>query len=451
MKTSCSSLGTPPCSPTWSFPVGESLVLDNGVRVVMVDAPGRLLGAVGVAIDLPIDAEPSTQEGIVDAGATCLAARLRGDGARRLGPGTAASIGATFSVGADHRGPKLLADVPMQQMPALIELIATCLDAQGGGDDAAFAMWQLRRQTDLRQEQLDQTGLANKLFCESVLDPGSRHARPVGGTAQSIASLDAAAVSAYWAQKVCARRLVVIVVSDRHVVDVRRCVEAGFGRFEAGESSLSALAAPTRADEPQLILQTAQTPQTQLMIGHAGIDRHDPRWSVARLIGELLTGSADAVLNVELRERRRLSYGAAAQFVPYRKGGLFAISARVGAEAAAPAAEAICAVLEDLGRRRLPDRLLADTVARMQLAAPQVYESPLAIAQQYLELASDEMAASFVDDHLRRIARATPESVRTQAAQIIRPGALHVVAVGPFEAAGTRFAPASVTSFMASA
>ena len=95
---------------TWRFPSAETIVLDNGLLLQLVDMPGKFVATVAVSVAIPSDVETPDTEGVVAAWTTMML--LDAPFASADGVGTVARIGAGVTSGCDHRGPKVIADCP---------------------------------------------------------------------------------------------------------------------------------------------------------------------------------------------------------------------------------------------------------------------------------------------------------------------------------------------------
>lgn len=408
----------------WRFPPPIRMTLDNGLHLELVDMPGQFVAAIVLTIALPTAVEPEPVEGVL---AACTAMFAAETTCSRV----SGRLGATITTGCDHRGPKIVADCPVGELPALLHVLARMVfdfrPTQPALDDV------LRRHRAERVQQLmDPFGLANALLTELVIAAPSRYARPIGGSEESLARIALPDVVDIAAQ-IDPRLVTVIVVGDLDAGDVSAAAKA----FGAAPSS----SAPIPGDVPPAPTRAARfacrpggrVAQTQLILGCFGVDRKDDRWPAARLLAELLGGGAQALLNNELRGRLGISYGLRAKFMPYAVGGLFAISGSVDEARSEEAVDAVLRVIGQLLEEGVPDDLFEQVRAGMVDAAPEIYESALAVAQQYGELISCGLSAAFIDDQLERLRALTVDQVMAVARSLIDPRNLSVVAVGRFD------------------
>ncbi|WP_127355755.1 M16 family metallopeptidase [Actinacidiphila soli] len=299
----------------WRFPPSRTVVLGNGMTVKLVYMPGRLVATVTVSVALPTQAEARDKEGAV---AAYTAMMLTDAPHSRSGPvSVVAKIGGTITTGCDHRGPKVVADCPVTDLPTLLDALATML-LRFEPTEASFQACRRRMAGERAAEDHDPAALANKLLSESVLSPTSRYARPVSGTDESWRTLDRLDFAELYAAAVAPHTMTAVVVCDLGLVDAQAAVHDSFGRHLQAARRPAADSPPEPGGGPRLVWRPGPGGgQTRIMMGCFAVDRMDPRWASARAAAEMLGGSADALLNKELRGRLGISYGFQARFVPY--------------------------------------------------------------------------------------------------------------------------------------
>jgi zinc protease len=418
---------------TWHFPTARTIMLDNGLRLRLIDMPGKFVATVAVTMAIPTEIETADTEGVVAAWTAML--MLDAPFARGDGIGSIARIGAGVTSGCDHRGPKVIADCPVTELGTLFDALAAAVLALEP-TQRSFDLVRGRRTAELGLETHDSFALANKLLNASVLAPASRYARSVSGTAHSWARLDLADVVELQQARVDPQHVTVVVVGDLAVLDVAAAAEAAFAPYPSRGLPPAADRAPERGSQPVLSCrpdQLDEATQTQVMLGCFAIDRLDSRWPSARVLGEMLGGGVDGLLDAELRGRRGLTYGLDVKFLPYYQGGLFTVAGKVDAARSEHAISVIMDMLHRVHTGRLDPRHYARVRDRMVRSAPETYESTLAVAQQYVELDSCGIGAGFIDAHLDQLRALDLDRVRADAATLLDPASMHAAIVGRFD------------------
>ncbi|WP_459186337.1 M16 family metallopeptidase, partial [Streptomyces sp.] len=393
--------------------------------------PGRLVATVAVSVALPTRAEAPDKEGAV---AAYTAMMLTDAPHSRSGLVSAvAKIGGTITTGCDHRGPKVVADCPVTDLPRLLDALATML-LRFEPTEASFEACRRRIAGERAVEDHDPSALANRLLSESVLAPTSRYARPVGGTEESWRTLTRHDVAALYATGVAPPTMTVVVVGDLGLVDAEAAVHESFVHHPKAVCRPTADRQPEPGSGPRLILRPGQGGgQTQIMMGCFAVDRLDPRWASARAAAKILGGGADALLNKELRGRLGISYGFEARFVPYFSGGLFMVAGSVDGTHSQEAAAAVLRVIRQTVDDGVDARLFERVRTHMVTGAAETYETTLAVAQQHTELISCGIDEAFIDRHLEELRNLDRAQMESDLRSLVDPDRLHVAVVGRFD------------------
>ncbi|WP_433500669.1 M16 family metallopeptidase [Sphaerimonospora sp. CA-214678] len=416
---------------TWRFPAAHTILLDNGMRAKLVDMPGRFVASVAVVVDLSTAVETPRTEGVVAAYTAMTLADAPHARAGRVSE--VAKAGGMITAKAGHRGPMVLADCPVLELPRLLDALAVML-LRFEPTARSFDAHRRLVAAELALEAGDPVGLANKLLHESVLHPESRYGRPLSGTERSWERLTLADVVELYATRVSARQMTVVVVGDLSMLDAAGAVAGAFGGYPGRDRPAVAERPPAPGGGPRLVCRPGRGgPQTRLMLGCFATDRLDPRWPAARAAAELLGAGTDSLLNRELRRRMALTYGIEVKFIPFFSGGVFVVSGAVDAAHSEQAAEAILRVLHEVRQGGVDPDLFARVRRRMVAGAAELYESTLAVAQQYAELLSCGIEESFVDDHLDRLGSLDVARMADAFSGLVDPDRLHTVAVGRFD------------------
>jgi len=190
--------------------------------------------------------------------------------------------------------------------------------------------------------------------------------------------------------------------------------------------------------EPGVTVVDYESPQSVVVFGHAGIDRHDPDFFPAYVLNHILGGGGfGSRLMAELREKRGLTYGVASYLVPMDLAATYQGSF---ASANDKVAEAVALVRDEWAK------LAAEGVTAEELEAAKTYltgayplrfDGNAPIARILVGMQMDDLPTSYVETRNAKVEAVTLEDVARVAARILRPEALHFVAVGRPEGLAT--------------
>ena len=156
----------------------------------------------------------------------------------------------------------------------------------------------------------------------AAMFPGHPYGLPERGTEATVASIDRAALQAWWKSAVVADRAQIVVVGNVDAGDIRRAVEARLGglpRSTAPLKPLPAFAAPT---SPKESTEQRDRKQTAMMIGFPAVTPSHPDWHAMRLFQSLTTGLSGTFFR-QLRSRQSLAYVVFARPEPLAQQGTF--------------------------------------------------------------------------------------------------------------------------------
>ncbi|GAA1912682.1 pitrilysin family protein [Nocardioides lentus] len=256
----------------------------------------------------------------------------------------------------------------------------------------------------------------------------------VAGTAESIAALSRDDVADFHARHYRPSSIVVSAAGRLDHDDVVEQVQRAFGRrgfLDVAEEPR----APRRRErplalEPGTVRLTRPFEQVSVLLGHAGLQRGDPRRFALGVLTTALGGGTSSRLFQEVRERRGLAYSVYAYSSAHREAGVLAVGAsclpeRVDALVDVVRAELAAAArdgLEAVEVRRGQGQLRGATVLGLEDPGSRMYRLGRA------ELSGEPILG--VDEVLAAIAAVTPEQVAELAAEVLT-GPEVLALVGP--------------------
>jgi zinc protease len=170
--------------------------------------------------------------------------------------------------------------------------------------------------------------------------------------------------------------------------------------------------------------------QSELRVGHIGIDRYDPRYFPAIIMSTVMGGMFGSRLNRRLREELGYTYGARSGFDTRRAAGVFTSAAAVQTDVTAPAIGELVGLLEAARTAPFDDKELTEARNFQIGIFPLRFESTGGIAAAIEPIAVYGLAEDFWQTYRDRIEAVTAADARQAAVELIRPEELLIVAVG---------------------
>jgi predicted Zn-dependent peptidase len=287
---------------------------------------------------------------------------------------------------------------------------------------------------EIAMHEDDPADHVHDVFSSAALGDGPL-GRPVLGTTASIGGLAQSAIEQYYRERYQPADIVVAVSGAIDHDDVLKAViDAWVAAADARQAEPSAPRRGVRRPYPGRGIKVARrsSEQAHLILGTAGVSRHDERRHALGLLSSALGEGMSSRLFQEIREKRGLAYSVYSFTSHYADTGLFGVYAGVAPQRAAQVLqlcreqlEAVATdglTLEELERAKGQARGslalgLEDTGARMSRLGKS-------------ELAQGEVIS--VDETLERIDSVSLADVSRVAADVLGQP-LSLGAVGPFD------------------
>jgi zinc protease len=157
----------------------------------------------------------------------------------------------------------------------------------------------------------------------AAMFPGHPYGLPEHGTEATIASIDRAALQAWWKSSIAADRALVVVVGNAEAEDVRRAIEARLASMPRTAGPLAALPPPRPPEAVKEALEARDRKQTAMVIGFPAVAPSNPDWHVLRLAQFMTSGSLSGTFYRELRGRQSLAYVVFARPQSFAQQGAF--------------------------------------------------------------------------------------------------------------------------------
>lgn len=431
------ALPRPEVTPAEPFavPVPIRHRLDNGLTVLSYDMPGQYIHSLRLAIPVPVHQEPVDKEGV----ATIMARTLDEGTARHTALEFARLLerrGVALGAGVGESGLSMDIDVAKRHLDYALDLLRQCLT------EPAFPQDQVERHVATRLAEIEQERSvaghrAAAEFWSTYFDPTARASRPVGGRAETVATVTRDDVVAFHARHIAPDQATLVIAGDFGGIDVIDSITRALGGWTAASAYQAPPPRPSAevaSDRARIVVvDRPESVQTEILVGCPGPDRRVAGgWAPYPLLGFLLGGAPTSRLDALLREDKGYTYGVRASFRPRRRDGVFHTSGSVRADATVDALRLLLGVLDD-AREGFTAEEVQHGVRYLTLTAPGRYATADAVADEAAALAYDGLTTEFTGHTLRELAGMDAERVGTAYRRFVD-GQWTVVLVG--DAAG---------------
>jgi zinc protease len=412
----------------YRFPDFVHHALPNGLGVWFVPLPEREL----VSVHLLTDAGAAAEEE-ADAGVAALTAQLLVTGTQDL---DAAAFAETterlgIEVGSESAWDSARAGFVAlgTHLEAGLELLANMIVAPRL-DAGEFDRLKAERLNDILQARSEPGRLADERFLGEVFADGVPYGRLSAGRPETVEPMTVESVRAFHASRYAPGVADVIVAGGFDPDDALAAIERHLGGWNGSGPGHRTIEPRQRGGRRVVIVDRPGSVQSELRVGHLGIDRHDARFFPAMVMAALLGGVFGSRLNKRLREELGYTYGARCTFDPRRAVGPFTATAAVQTEVTADAVRELLGQLDGIRAAAPADAELREVRDFLVGIFPLRFESTAGIAAAMEPLAVYDLPNDWWHAYRSRLEAVTPADVQAVATELIRPDEALVLVVG---------------------
>ncbi|WP_040160376.1 M16 family metallopeptidase [Nigerium massiliense] len=423
----------------WRFPRPEEFTLPNGLRVLLYDRPGQHVLSAGLALDLPLTAEPANLEGVAALTVRAL------DSGTASHPDTAfadavESCGAVLEGAIGHSNTHLYTDVPAPRIADALALMAEAV-AEPQLDDADVDRERMLRLAQIEQQLAHSSERAGHAFRRTILQRRYRAARMKSGEPDTLARVRGEHVRSFHRDFYGPIGSTLVVAGDLDA-GITGVVEDAFSGWTNPHQRFVDQEIPQPRHRHLYLIDRPGSVQADVRLGRFTVDRADPAWPNLQIGAHALGGAFLSRLNRELREERGLTYGVHLVNAPMRDGGYSYVQGSFRTEVVAEAVGMLPSLLDVTAKPFSAEEIdrSRDYLTGVQ---PLQYATASGVCNQVMSLLSAGLTSDYIDALRTGYLHVTPESATEVVATLLPPDDLSLVVVGdaasiaePLRAAG---------------
>lgn len=416
-----------PGSPgVFSYPTPLELVLPNGLRVLHVERPGRVV-SLTLVVRHGASSVPKGKSGLAALTARMLSESTKKRSAMALAEAVE-SLGTSLGAGASRDDSRVSMTVLPADFGAALKLLAEVVT------EPAFTAQDYDRVKNewldaVRAERQDPQRLAALTAFRALNGP--IFGAPVNGTLADLQRLAIADLRDFHARAYTPDNSALIVVGAVDAAGIRAEVEQKLGAWR-GKNRIVPPAAPPRAAAVQRVLYVDRPDAVQTAISAVQPFpvRSEPGYEAREILVTTLGGLFTSRLNTNLREQHAFTYGAFAHSQEGRLLGTLLVGTNVRTPVTADALVEIRSELTALGGAKPPTpEELTRSRADLQFSLGATLEHPSRIASTLGNLVTDGLPLDYYTRFPATIQAVAPEQIR-DAAKLLQPNGMLIVLVG---------------------
>jgi zinc protease len=297
-------------------------------------------------------------------------------------------------------------------------------------DPGEFERLRGERLNDILQARSDPGRLADESFLREVYADEVPYGRLSAGTPESVGALTIDAARAFHASRYTPDVAHVVVAGAIEPDTALVALERHLGDWSETGGGHRAFEPRQRGGRRVVLVDRPGSVQSELRVGHLGIERADPRYFAALVMAALLGGVFGSRLNHRLREELGYTYGARCSFDPRRAAGPFTATAAVQTEVTVDAIRELLAQLERIRVEIPAERELAEVRDFLVGVFPLRFETTAGIAAAIEPVAVYGLPEDYWHTYRSRIEAVTVDDTLDVASQLIRPDEALILLTG---------------------
>lgn len=415
----------------YRFPPFSRRQLANGLNVWTIPVPGSTLVNVHLLVDAGAAAEDEPHGGIA-----ALTAQLLVTGTRRLDASEFAEATERLGIEVSSESSWDSARGAFQSLPRHLDeglgLLAEMI-REPRFDVGEFERLKAERLADILQSRSDPGRLADETFLMHAYAADTPYRRLSAGSPETVETLSRDDAIDFHGTHYRPGLAHLVVAGSFDDDAVAAAVERHLASWEGIGPGHRTIAPHPGGARRIVIVDRPGSVQSELRVGHIGIDRYDPRFFPAIVMSTALGGMFGSRLNRRLREELGYTYGARSGFDARRSAGLFIAAAAVETDVTAPAIGELVALLEAARTAPFGDAELTEARDFQIGIFPLRFESTGGIAAAIEPIAIYGLADDFWQTYRDKIEAVGAPEAHAAAIELIRPDELLMLAVGDAE------------------
>ena len=287
-------------------------------------------------------------------------------------------------------------------------------------------------------EQKDRAAsVASNAFMRVIYGEEHPYGKDPSGSEMSVSGLTRDDICGFYGDHYGPANATLIVVGDTTPADILPLLERELGRWKGGPHRAaapipSAPAAPGRV----YLIDRPGAPQSEIRIGSPALARTSPDYFPAAVMNRVLGGQFSSRINMNLREKRGLTYGARSSFIFLKQPGPFMVAGGFTASRTGEAAEQLLLEIGAMHREGITDEELEFSRKGLRGGFALSFETPYQVAGALQGIVLYGLPDDYYERYIQNLDSVSSEDVVRVARSTLDPRTMAIVVVA--DAAGTR-------------
>jgi zinc protease len=413
----------------FTFPPHTTTKLDNGLTVFVVEDHRQPV--VSATLMLP-GAGASADPRAEFAGLAAMTAGLLRQGtATRTAEQIAQAIdkvGGSLSAGATADSTQASVTVLTSSLDIGFELLADVVQKPAFAADE-IERWRRQALSGLQVAYRDPEYLRD-VVSERIVYGDHPYGFPTDGFPTTVQALTREAVIAFYRERYTPAGSYLAIAGDITPDTAAGLARKYFGGWNSAAAGKPPAAPTLRKERRIVVVDQPDAVQTQFGMIGVGVPRNHPDWLALSVANQVLGGSFNSRLNLRLRAKEGLTYGARSSLEGNRLAGLWTTTSFTRTEETANAMKVMLEVISDFKKNPATPTELAEATSYLSGVLAIQSETADAVAGRVLSSALYGLAGDYWQNYRDRVRKISAADVSGAVERHVAPDALTIVAVG---------------------
>jgi zinc protease len=300
--------------------------------------------------------------------------------------------------------------------------------------DEDYRRLQKQQLASIAQEKVQPVGMALRVFPKLLYGEGHAYSMPLtgSGTEESVTQIDTRGLKNFHDTFFKPNNATLVVVGDVTRAELQPLLEKQFRRWKQGDVPQKNIGFVGSRSEPTVYLvDRPDSEQSVIFAGHVAPPKNNDQEIAIEAMNEVLGGSFNARINMNLREDKHWSYGARSLLIDAEGQRPFLVYAPVQTDKTSESMAEIYRELSEIRGERPPT---ADEVSRAKdkktLTLAGRWETANAVADSLSEMVRFGLPDDFWNTYPDRVRALSDRQISAAAADTVRPDGMVWVVVG---------------------
>jgi zinc protease len=419
----------PPALPPrpLQLPKPTTFKLPNGLTVVMLEDHRVPFVTFQLGIRSGDSSDPTDMPGVASVTADMLSEgtvsrtdKQIADAIDRIGGAVKASTDPDFTV---------ISGSALSKYADAMFGIAADITQHPNFPDADFKLEKTNLLQELTMKRSNPSFLANERFHKVVF--GNHPYAVVSPTPESVQKLTREDLIKFHKDHYLPNTSSLVIVGDFKVDKMKALVSKDFGAWKSQTApTFSFASSPQRSGRTIYLVDRPGSVQSSVKIGNLGIKKSDPDYFAVMVANQILGGSANSRLFLNIREQKGYTYGAYSSFAPRVQAGPFSAGAEVRTPVTAPSLKEFLFELERIRNTPVTDAELDSAKNFLVGTFQSGFETQGSVAQRLLEMQIYNLPPNYLENYTTKVLAVSPADVRRVADKYIDFDNLAITVVG---------------------